>query len=794
LEEIVTKRLRFVLFAAFSFFFVISPFVPVLAQETTGWAIRVSMISTIETPDAMNLKVYFSVYDPKTDLAILDVGAKGAQIALPQTNYLAAADFKKPDVPIYVVMVLDASGSMSGAAPDLKKAAKLALNNTPDNSYFSVVQFNEEIKLIQDYTQNIPAVSFAIDQYQVANKGTCMYDATYSAVESLQKAPPGRRAIILFTDGRDENTAGKPCSKHTYLELSDFAQKSQIPISTIGLSYKESGLNEVELKGIASSTGGYTAIGKQADMAAAFQNIMNGLKSQWMVETNVYPKKGTNQVVMNLSLKENQTIGTTFNVESQTDYPGPPSPVSGRMSGLEFIPENLSYNVQLTTTSPELVGYINVEVWDVKGGSKVAEYKFNEVKLNNTYNISSDQLVVGREYELRMTAINKTDQTRYSWASGSEGKKSAELIHPFVFDPTANLPSLTIQSIAQSRNDLVLTVKSTNSQLIGGFDGWLVNEETNTQVPDSNFTNPTFTSEAGSITIPLSKTKVPAGKYTAIVRVLGKNGQVFSTAKYEGITYKPTLPNLIELITAALIAAPIIVVVVIAIILAVVGFLMYSSNREKSLSGTPVLQGRLGGKIRNSNGSSESFIPVADKEPILIRNKPPAVQQPGNAQAKSHPENPQAYGSRQGSLSAHSPIGSTPIAASEATIVASPISSGGMNDATILNSGMSLPRAVFTILKIPQGIETQGEMVFTQSPFIIGRAQGSLLIRDTSISRQHVQIDYLETNRTYFITDLQSSNGTRLNNQLLIPGKSQQLTTGSLITLGQNVTLRFDLI
>ena len=205
--------------------FVFSPMPSVSAQQP-AWSIRVSMVSALEKPDAMDLKVYFSVYDPKTDVPVLDIGAKSSSLSMPQTNFNVPTAITKPDVPIYIVMVLDASGSMGGAAEDLKKAAKLALNNTPDNSVFSVVQFNEDIKLIQDFTRNIPAVSYAIDQYKVANKGTCLYDAAYSSVEALQKAPPGRRAIILFTDGKDENFSGKACSKHSFMELSDFAQKS----------------------------------------------------------------------------------------------------------------------------------------------------------------------------------------------------------------------------------------------------------------------------------------------------------------------------------------------------------------------------------------------------------------------------------------------------------------------------------------------------------------------------------------------------------------------------------------
>ncbi len=767
-----------------------SPVLSVNAQQP-AWAIRVSMVSTLERPDEMTLKVYFSVYDPKTDIPVLDIGAKSSSIALPQSNFTAQTSITKPDVPIYIVMVLDASGSMSGAAGDLKKAAKLALNNTPDNSVFSVVQFNEDIKLIQDFTKNIPAVSFAIDQYQVANKGTCLYDAAYTSVETLQKAPPGRRAIILFTDGKDELANGKVCSKHSYQELSDFAQKAQIPVNTIGLSYKEGAINEVELKAIAASTGGYAAIAKQDDMSAAFQNIMNGLKAQWMVETPIYPKKGSNQAVLTLNLKEIENLGTTFNVESNTDYPGPPSPVSARLAGLEFRPQNLTYDIQLSTTSPELVDFVKVEVWDVKGGSKVSEYQFKDIKPNNMFNIPTDQLVVGRDYELRMTAISKTDQTRYAWSSNPDGKKTIELIHSFIFDPTASLPSLEIQSVSQQNNDLILSVKTTNSQLIGGFDGWLVDEQTNTQVPNSNFTSSAITSTSGNVTIPLSKVKVPDGKYTAIIRVLGKDNQVYSTAQYQGIVYAAKLPDLMQLLYAALVAAPIVIFLIVAILLGLVGFMMYSSSREKSMTGTPVLQGRLGGKLSGSKVSGGPVIPVATEEPIPLRGQHPVASTPV-ANPPRQSTKPPVSGASQAQWSMPGQPGSSPaMPSSDATIItSSPIAL--TQDATMISSVSMPPRAFLTVLSAGEGLIPQGKILMTQFPFVIGRAEGSLIIPELNISRRHAQIIYDESRRIFSICDLNSSNGTRINNQPLAPGQTAQLVNGALIGLGANVSIRFD--
>ena len=42
--------------------------------------------------------------------------------------------------------------------------------------------------------------------------GTCLYDAAYQAVEMASTTPPGRRAVVLFTDGKDETASGEQCS------------------------------------------------------------------------------------------------------------------------------------------------------------------------------------------------------------------------------------------------------------------------------------------------------------------------------------------------------------------------------------------------------------------------------------------------------------------------------------------------------------------------------------------------------------------------------------------------------
>jgi hypothetical protein len=749
------------------------PVIPAKAQTDTGMNIRVSLVSTLETPDSMVLKVYFNIYDPKTSLPVLENVAKSAQISMPQFNFTTNAEFKKPDVPIYVVMVLDASGSMGGAAEDLKKAAKLALANTPDNSFFSVVQFNEDIKLIQDFTQNISAVTYAIDQYKVSNKGTCLYDATYSAIEGLQKAPPGRRAVIVFTDGKDENKEGKVCSKHTYQELVDLGMKGQVPINAIGLSYKEGNVNEVELNGMAASTGGFSAIAKQDDLGGAFGSIMDVLKSQWMVETNIYPRRGANTVTMTLNLKDDQILTASFPVTSNVDYPGPPSPVTAQFAGLELNAVKQAYEVQLNLTSPELVDYVKVSVWDSSAGSKAGEYVFKDPKANNTFDIPTEPLTVSKGYVLRITAVSKTDKTPFDIVRDSDGKLSKELQHQFTFDPSSAYPGLEVQSLTEKNGDLVLKISVTNPDLIGGFDGWLVDEATNTQVAGSNFTSPPLNGNSGGLTIPLRTSGVPDGKYTVVVRVLAKNNNVYSTTTYPEVTYKS--PTLFERLGVALIAAPIFLFAILFVIVAVMAFLMFTLTRQKTMSGTPVMQGQLGGKLKGRGRAAGPVIPVSSDEPILSGgrvsspvSKPPVQQAPQN-------------------LPKPQPVPVPP--AADATLISG--SAQADSGATVISSAPAVQTATLTVSQAPGGSSNPAPVQVSRFPFVIGRTEGNLTIPDPNISRRHAQIDF--DARGYVLTDLNSSNGTILNNQRLIPNQPVLLSNGAVIKLGPNVNIRFNL-
>lgn len=751
---------------------------PTWVNAQSGWAVRINTITTLETPNALSLKAYFNIFDQSTGAAVTNADIAGAQVTLLNTGYVANGQIQQPDIPIYIALVLDSSGSMAGSAELLKNAAKQALNNIPNNAFFSVIQFDEEIKLLQDFTENLPAVNYAIDQLQVSNRGTCLYDAAYTAVEAMEKAPAGRRAVILFTDGKDETREGTVCSQHTYQELVNLAMKTQVPIHTIGLSVKAN-INTVELEGMAASTGGFSAVVGESNLGKAFEQIMAGLKAQWMVAAEVYPRQGENNAVLTLEMADNSTLTADFVFNSSKEYPGPPSPVTAQLDGLYLRPENMTFDVQLSLTSPELVNYVKLSLWDQKAGSKVGDFMFEGPAAHNTFNIPTDQLTAGRDYELRIIATSKSDNVPFEIFRAEDGKTSTELVHTFNFDPSGFMPQLTIQSIVQSGNDLSLNVATTNANMVVGYDGWLVDEDTNTVVPNSNFSSASLQGGSGSILLPLEANKIPDGKYTIVVRALGDNQQVFSSQEYNGIVYTAVRPNIFQRVFTALTLSPIYFFIIIGIIVLVVAFLMILSFREKSLSGTPVMQGRLGGGLSKKDKSA-SNLPLASEEPIPpaqskpaqpVRNQPAAVVTPPSQVVKPV-QAPEA----------------SPIQADK-TISGAPANLGA--EATFI-----APRAVSACLRIiraPAGIGVVNQKIpLKQFPFTIGRQNTVWVVNEASVSRLHAEIRFEPQRSVYSLTDLGSSNGTRLNGVPLTPRQPVEMAFGSRIQFGPNVEMVFE--
>ena len=127
------------------------------------------------------------------------------------------ASFVVSSVPVNVVLMLDASGSVVSEINSLRDAAMHFVSQLSPEDKISVIEFHTNVELIQDWTSKADdvkhALSWRFKPGMVQNKqggfdygSTALYDAIYSAADEQLTKVDGRKAIILLTDGDDTSS------------------------------------------------------------------------------------------------------------------------------------------------------------------------------------------------------------------------------------------------------------------------------------------------------------------------------------------------------------------------------------------------------------------------------------------------------------------------------------------------------------------------------------------------------------------------------------------------------------
>lgn len=155
--------------------------------------------------------------------------------------------------PAIVVLALDTSGSI--AAADLSRTRVLAqglFSSLPTGSEVALLTFDDQSRILVHRTPSAETLRAALAGVKISGRYTALHDALYESSRYLRSTPRTRKAVVLVTDGRDENSA---------LDLDDGlgdARDSGIPIFTVGIGKVE----ERVLRRIAKLTSGeYAPIG-----------------------------------------------------------------------------------------------------------------------------------------------------------------------------------------------------------------------------------------------------------------------------------------------------------------------------------------------------------------------------------------------------------------------------------------------------------------------------------------------------------------------------------------------------
>jgi len=112
------------------------------------------------------------------------------------------SNFATTDIPFNVVIVIDTSGSTRDDVQLMKKAARRFLNELRPGDRVAVVAFNESVQLLTHLTSDRNRVERALGLLEPGS-GTAFYDALHITVDAVLGKVPGRKAIVVLTDGVD---------------------------------------------------------------------------------------------------------------------------------------------------------------------------------------------------------------------------------------------------------------------------------------------------------------------------------------------------------------------------------------------------------------------------------------------------------------------------------------------------------------------------------------------------------------------------------------------------------------
>lgn len=188
------------------------------------------------------------------------------------------------NLPLQLGLLIDASNSVRDRFKFEQESATEFLNQTirPHYDRAFVVGFDVTPEVTQDFTDNTDALAHGVHELRPGG-GTALYDALYFACrDKLLKAPkttPVRRAIILLSDGEDNQ------SHVTREEAIEMAQRAEAIVYTISTNVSGTkGAGDKVLERIADATGGRAFFPFQIrDVANDFAEIQDELRSQYAV-------------------------------------------------------------------------------------------------------------------------------------------------------------------------------------------------------------------------------------------------------------------------------------------------------------------------------------------------------------------------------------------------------------------------------------------------------------------------------------------------------------------------------
>jgi VWFA-related protein len=215
-------------------------------EPDTVTAYETSSSGTVESGYALKVDVNWtylnvSVRDRLTNRSVPDLMME--DFVVHEDGELQQVEkFESTEAPISLLLLLDVSGSTRSYMDMIKEASIEFTQQIKENDHIAVATFNSRTRLVHDFSGDRRSVAKSIQRVK-SGGGTAFYDALDRSVNDYMRGVEGRKAIVVFSDGVDNQLTGDygNGSDTTFPELYRGIQESESIIYTILLDTEEGG-------------------------------------------------------------------------------------------------------------------------------------------------------------------------------------------------------------------------------------------------------------------------------------------------------------------------------------------------------------------------------------------------------------------------------------------------------------------------------------------------------------------------------------------------------------------------
>ncbi|HYF64047.1 MAG TPA: vWA domain-containing protein [Herpetosiphonaceae bacterium] len=413
------------------------------------------VVTTRQTPTQTSLDLAIGIQIRDDQQRIVPVAALQSASVVVDSHEPVPALVTAEAIPAKIAVVLDASGSMRQHASSLQEKLAAALKQSPAGVEFALFVFSgpaiRTLDPVLDFTDDQRAISSILQTAYDPQVGspTCLYDALVSVQSFLSASPQpaDERAVIVITDGKDEELSGYPCSQSTLQDVvagsantirdTDSTVVSQgIPIYPFGIctGIGCSNLDQEALTTLADDTAGFGQVGPLNDLDAFIKQLLAGYANRSVVQASIRPCAEQYATLEIRLIGRPDPLLTRIPLAAHPCY-APRAAVS--LGPLIQTATGFTLNATLKNVSPVVLTALNVQLL---GPSNTLVYSQTipqalapQASVAVDLSIPSDQMAEQGNYILQLEAVDFAGNRFVTEGRDSTDPRLA--IYDFAYDP-----------------------------------------------------------------------------------------------------------------------------------------------------------------------------------------------------------------------------------------------------------------------------------------------------------------------------------------------------------------------